>query len=251
MAFNFSCPKCNGNDYNIVRDNRTFTPTRAFELIFSCRCGKQLFGDQIEEEYERQKAVYEAESVDRERDERDRIARERREEERLEAMRQAMLYQQRYREEKRRKVEEEEAARKAEEDRRWRAKVEALRGTDPAAAEAAVRAEDLRRAAAAAAAPKPPPAPKPAAPKKKAAPTAPVLNEDDEDYDEDAANGPQPGDADFHEDGHPQKCAFRNCHKAKRKNSKYCSRNCSNKNARARHKARSGKKGPDDASVAA
>jgi hypothetical protein len=31
-----------------------------FEMIFSCRCGKQLFGDQIEAEYVRQQAEFEA-----------------------------------------------------------------------------------------------------------------------------------------------------------------------------------------------
>jgi hypothetical protein len=31
-----------------------------FEMIFSCRCGKQLFGDQIEAEYLRQQAAFDA-----------------------------------------------------------------------------------------------------------------------------------------------------------------------------------------------
>jgi hypothetical protein len=33
-------------------------------------------------------------------------------------------------------------------------------------------------------------------------------------------------------------CAWKGCEKQARPNSKYCSRNCSNKNARARHAAR-------------
>jgi hypothetical protein len=46
-----------------------------------------------------------------------------------------------------------------------------------------------------------------------------------------------------------QICAWKNCEKVARPNSKYCSRNCSNKNARARHASRKKKKkvgGPDD-----
>jgi hypothetical protein len=35
----------------------------------------------------------------------------------------------------------------------------------------------------------------------------------------------------------PSKCAWHECVKTAAANSKYCSRNCSNKNARARHKA--------------
>ena len=217
MAFKFLCPKCNGNDFNIVRDNRTFTPTRAFELIFSCRCGRQLFGDQIEQEYERQKRAYEAEAGERERAERARIQREKAEVERQAAMRKAMLYQQRYREEQRRKADAQEAERKAEQDRRWREKVDALRESDPTAElpereplppVAPVDEVDL---------PEPPPAP----------PEAEL-----------AEGGPGVGLP----EGHPMRCAWATCANERRKNSKYCSRNCSNKNARARHKKRSGKK---------
>jgi hypothetical protein len=238
MAFKFSCPKCQGNDFNIVRDNRTFTPTRAFELIFSCRCGKQLFGDHIEQEYERQKRAYEVEAVDREREERDRVERESAEEERQSAMRKAILYQQRYQEEQRLKVEAEEAARKAELDRRWREKVAALRSDDPNAVVPAPPA-----ALPPAALPPvimPPVSPKPRAkvrkaPPSPAAPAAPAATEAGDGSDEE------------YPEGHPLRCAWDGCAKRRRKNSKYCSRNCSNKNARARHKKRSGKKDGDAA----
>ena len=114
MAFKFSCPKCLGTDYSVVRDNRTFTPTRAFELIFSCRCGKQLFGDNIETEYNRQKKEYEAKSSDREREHRARTVKAQEVEEKKLALRRAMVYQQKYREEQRQKQASEKAEKQAE-----------------------------------------------------------------------------------------------------------------------------------------
>lgn len=55
MEFKMHCPKCLGFDYSIERDNRTFgAVAQAFELIFHCRCGKQMFGEQLIKEYDRQ-----------------------------------------------------------------------------------------------------------------------------------------------------------------------------------------------------
>jgi len=55
MEFKMHCPKCLGLDYSIERDNRTFgAVAQAFELIFHCRCGKQMFGEQLLKEYDRQ-----------------------------------------------------------------------------------------------------------------------------------------------------------------------------------------------------
>ena len=66
MAFRFRCPKCNSTSFNIERDSRSYAPRgQAHELIFSCRCGKQLFGEQIEKEYLRQKASWEADASQR------------------------------------------------------------------------------------------------------------------------------------------------------------------------------------------
>src|SRR6187551_3400965 len=60
MAFKMRCPKCAGLDYSIERDNRTFgAVAQAFELVFHCRCGKQLFGETLLKEYERQKKEFE------------------------------------------------------------------------------------------------------------------------------------------------------------------------------------------------
>ena len=66
MAFRFRCPKCNSTSFNIERDSRSYAPRgQAHELIFACRCGKQLFGEQIEKEYLRQKTAWEADASQR------------------------------------------------------------------------------------------------------------------------------------------------------------------------------------------
>jgi len=66
MAFRFRCPKCETTSFSIERDGRSYAPRgQAHELIFSCRCGKQLFGEQIEKEYLRQKAAWEADASQR------------------------------------------------------------------------------------------------------------------------------------------------------------------------------------------
>ncbi|MEN0064023.1 MAG: hypothetical protein AAGA48_17860 [Myxococcota bacterium] len=59
MEFKMHCPKCLGYDYSIERDNRTFgAVAQAFELIFHCRCGKQMFGEQLIKEYDRQEKEF-------------------------------------------------------------------------------------------------------------------------------------------------------------------------------------------------
>src|SRR5690349_13815361 len=65
MAFKMHCPKCGGLDYSIERDNRTFgAVAQAFELVFHCRCGKQMFGEVLLKEYERQKRDFDASGGD-------------------------------------------------------------------------------------------------------------------------------------------------------------------------------------------
>jgi len=60
MAFKMHCPKCGGLDFSIERDNRTFgAVAQAYELVFHCRCGKQLFGEVLLKEYEQQKKAWE------------------------------------------------------------------------------------------------------------------------------------------------------------------------------------------------
>lgn len=61
MAFKLLCPKCRTADYSIERDRRIRTlADPSAGLIFSCRCGKQMFGASVVEEYERQKKAHEA-----------------------------------------------------------------------------------------------------------------------------------------------------------------------------------------------
>ena len=125
MAFKMRCPKCLGLDYSIERDNRTFgAVAQAFELVFHCRCGKQMFGEQLVKEYDRQKAEYDAQGHDDDADVA--VARP--------AVEQPVTWL--------RPVEEpavaspaEEARRREEEDRRWREKAR-TEGQDVAVAPA-------------------------------------------------------------------------------------------------------------------
>lgn len=181
MEFSFTCPKCQGADFSITRDRKTFAPTRAYELIFSCRCGKQLFGEQIEQEYERQYKVFQVaagRSGDMVMNPSTHVEQDRRE-----ALRRAMLYQRQHREEQRRRNLAEESGRSAGRD--------AWGGVGNASAVA--------------------------------------------DSDEWLPND------------HPERCTWNQCNKRRRPNSKYCSRNCSNKNARHRHKVRRQGAGEEEA----
>ncbi len=150
MNFRMVCPKCHTPNFSIERDNRSYAPRgQMFEMIFSCRCGKQLFGDQIEAEYLRQQTIFEAK----------------------------------------------EQTRKSE-------------------------------LAEAAAAPPPPTRPAPS----KAAST----DEVDENWEEPSndESTPDTGGGDL------DSCEWHICNNPPRPNSKYCSRDCSNKNARLRYKKR-------------
>ncbi len=172
MAFKMRCPKCHGLDYSVERDNRTFgAVAQAFELVYHCRCGKQMFGEQLVQEYERQKAEYDANSGD--------------DEDGDEMLSGAGALAEAAGARRLRAVGAEEpvadeARRREEEDRRWREKVQTssqeVALPPPAQAKAGTASEQV--------------------------------------------------------------CAWPGCEKTRRPNSKYCSRACSNKNARARHKAR-------------
>lgn len=185
-SFKMKCPKCDSLSYSIERDPRNYAQRgQTAELIFSCRCGKQLFGDQIQAESDRQQALYEAEMAapSQEEIERRQAAKEREERER--ALREAFEYQSRYLVEKRKA--DAEAARLREEARlrEWKERV-ARQGMVP----------DVKL-------------PEPPAPKVVVEP---------------ALVG--------------QPCEWPGCCNTARAGSKYCSRECSNKNARARHKQR-------------
>ena len=159
MSFRFQCPKCGTSQFSIERDQRSYAPRgQAHEMIFSCRCGKQIFGDAIEKEYDRQKAEWAAnqgkdvsEVVDALKTDEERI--------REAALAQAYARQ--------RRVEAESTARQSANE---------AAGVSPAESE----------------------------------------------------------NADV--------CGWRDCVNPPRPNSKYCSRDCSNKNARSRYKKRQSKK---------
>lgn len=169
MAFKMRCPKCLGLDYSIERDNRTFgAVAQAFELVFHCRCGKQMFGEQLVKQYDLQKAEYDASGGDAAAEEAELVATGA--DSRVTWLRQvsgegAGLV--------------EESQRRADEDRRWRERAQTT------AQEVIASPSSNGRAVAS-------------------------------------------GEA----------CDWPGCEKPQRPNSKYCSRACSNKNARARHKAR-------------
>ena len=184
MAFKMVCPKCGSLNYSVERDGRSYIRTGpSSELIFSCRCGKQLFGDALTEEFERQRSAYESQAADRQRAERDREAAVIAEREKDEKLRQAMEYQRNYQREKREQEAESARAAKEEADAAWRAKVSAPGG--------ATDGEDGELLP-------------PGTPPDKAA----------------------------------HLCGWGPCVNDARPKSKYCSRGCSNKNARWRHKRR-------------
>ena len=129
MAFKMVCPKCGSLNYSVERDGRSYIRTGpSSELIFSCRCGKQLFGDALTEEFERQRSAYESQAADRQRAERDREAAVIAEREKDEKLRQAMEFQRNYQREKREQEAESARAAKEEADAAWRAKVSAPGG---------------------------------------------------------------------------------------------------------------------------
>lgn len=237
MAFRMVCPKCNTYDYSIERDRRAYAHGgEAADLIFSCRCGKRMFGDQVLKEHDRQKKDWQSDTSARvaEVEERQRTAEER--EAREAQMREAMAYRARIRAER----EHEERVRREEEMRRWRERVEAAGGKAPPPPP-----PKSRRAA------QPPSAVGRAKTSKKKASTAPAPAAEAPTSIETPAPTPAPAPkakpaAKKAAAPKPAKdlavCAWEECDKPSRPNSKYCSRECSNKNARARHRRRKASK---------
>jgi len=276
--FQMICPKCKSNSFTVRRDQRAYVhKSQPFELVFSCRCGKQLFGDQIQEEYDRQKAAWDKNPPEITPEDAEKLERKREEERRKEQLRRAMEYRRTYLIEKRLAQAEEERRRKEEEDRLWRDKVaeveaeERGHGTSAAASAAngakpsrskvrKTKAPPATRLVPASSRPKPPPAvappkPKPVAPvappvaaPKPVAPTPKLASADDVDPEHPHAEfmpyllrgqfSALFPDATPPDVKSPLLCVWPPCEKSRRKKSKYCSRECSNKNARWRHKMR-------------
>lgn len=261
MTFKMVCPKCNGYSYNIERDRRTATQKDEWaSLIFACRCGKMMFGAQIKEEYDRQERENQGAATERDEREAERLAREEEERQKQEQLRAAFEYRAQYLREKRAREAEEELKRKAEADRRWREKVKATLGHEPAVAPPSLTPEPVPEPPRLRPQPakKPKPKPRPVAAKKKVAPPVAAKVEEapsapraaidpmsllPDDLEEDILAAVKAGELEV---GIPdgvipagfEKCYWPPCKKAKRPGSKYCSRNCSNKNARWRHKNR-------------
>jgi membrane protein involved in colicin uptake len=190
-SFKMACPKCGSYSYSIERDPRNYAQRgQVSELIFSCRCGKQFFGEQIQEEHDRQKAFWDAQMAAPTAAEIERRAAEKERVDRQEQLRAAYEFQAKYMVEKRKA--EAEAARVREEVRlrEWRERVARQQ-----AAAAAMSASTVVAAAAV----------------------------DTEAAPEGVAEG---------------RCEWEGCTNSVRPGSKYCSRECSNKNARWRHKQR-------------
>lgn len=195
--FKMACPKCGSYSYSIERDPRNYAQRgQVSELIFSCRCGKQFFGEQIQEENDRQKAFWEAQMAAPSAAEIERRAAEREKTDRQAQLRAAYEFQAKYMVEKRKA--EADAARIREEQRlrEWRERVsrqQAAAATMSAPEPASGRSGGVAVAAA------------------------------------------QPTDAAPLDGG---RCEWEGCTNTVRPGSKYCSRECSNKNARWRHKQR-------------
>jgi len=73
----------------------------------------------------------------------------------------------------------------------------------------------------------------------------------DESGEDDDSEEEEEEDEDDEDNGDSTICAWPGCTNPRRPNSKYCSRACSNKNARSRHKGRSKKPGKKGNQVAA
>lgn len=59
MSFQFRCPKCSSTSFEILKESaRAYASEGWDSRVFSCRCGKQMFGEKIGEEYARQTATY-------------------------------------------------------------------------------------------------------------------------------------------------------------------------------------------------
>ena len=89
--FRMICPKCGSHSFTVRRDQRAYVhKSQPFELVFSCRCGKQLFGDQIQEEYDRQKANWDGSPQEEPTEDNDAVERAREEQRRKEQLRRAI-----------------------------------------------------------------------------------------------------------------------------------------------------------------
>jgi hypothetical protein len=183
MSFNMGCPKCGTINYSIEKERSTYSRNDPVaSLVFACTCGKRLYGKQVEEEYLRQKKLYEQNAEYRAREAQQRERAEAKQAVQNQALNEAMAYRARFEASKKAKAEADAVRTQQKEVERWQEQH-----------------------------------------------TGGV---DDPMFDVLAAEG-------------VELCAWLYCDKGgplgravRRKGSKYCSRDCSNKNARWRHKQR-------------
>jgi hypothetical protein len=224
MSFRMRCPKCHSSNLDLEEDQRAFLGGGRHQVLLHCyTCGMILYGEErIQEEFERQRAEWEKQVNERQ----ERAARAR-------------------------------AARAARAAVRPRPKPRPKAAATATATAAAGRSgtpatispgqsPNSRTAA----------APAVVAPKPGVVSTESVNRAAQAPVSAPAAAAPAPATAKdngpvLNPDTGCLVCAWKTCEKIARPNSKYCSRNCSNKNARARHAVRKKKKKvvePDDSS---
>ena len=204
MPFKMVCPKCGTTAFHIERERRYYSKADPVaSLIMSCQCGKRLYGKDVEDEYKSQKKAYESSNQELQQEESRREHLAQVERKRRQQMRAAMAYRAEF-----------EAKRKPKSE-----------GQD----------EDSGPVPA-----KPILTPAPSSKGKTAKGVSPhpaILPSTMSTGIEAPADNSQVDEEDF--------CAWHNCTRGpnggraiRRKNSKYCSRACSNANARWRFKQR-------------
>jgi len=84
MNFSLRCPKCGSADIHLYEDRSGIGTAAVDSRILSCRCGKQVFGRQIDVEIAKQKDIWKKGAPERKAQERE-IERQRVEQERIRA----------------------------------------------------------------------------------------------------------------------------------------------------------------------
>lgn len=186
MPFKLKCPKCESPSCTIERDTRSGVQRGdVAELMLICRCGKQLFAQQVVEEIDRQRSAWEAAERASAASRRQQTDQERAERDRDVQIRTALA---RHASRQRQRDEEEARKLREEEHKRWLERIGRQTGEDERAVAVAKTSSNAASAR----------------------------------YEPAATNS----------------CAWHECSNAPRPNSMYCSRDCSNKNARDRHAQR-------------
>ena len=204
MPFKMVCPKCNTTAIHIERERRYYSKADPVaSLIMSCQCGMRIYGKEVEDEYKRQKKEYESSNQESRQEENRREQLAQVERKRRQQMRAAMAYRAEF--EAKRKPRSEGA------DKPSLLKPTGLKSTAPAAQSKA---------------------PLGVSPHPAILPSSITSSGVDNMMDTS-----QMSDEEL--------CAWHNCTRGpsggravRRKNSKYCSRACSNANARWRFKQR-------------